>query len=260
MTDHTPPSLAEVRRYYREHPSLVSSPFGAAPRVDGALFLAVLGRLGITIAGRRVFDVGCGRGGLASVCLEAGAVYTGIDVLLDHLLPAPGAWYLAGDAVRLPLVDGCADVLLCVDVFEHIPDQATAAQEFLRVLVPGGMLFLSVPNYSNVAGLLKWWYERRGYCTPNSWAPFGRWQPQVLEQFVTPRRVRRLLAGAGFCAPRMLGFEREWLDGLLPWLQKGNWHEGLADRVRRGSHSLCALGAQLFPALSLHTFWCARRP
>lgn len=50
---------------------------------------------------------------------------------------------VVGDAQRLPFPDASFGVILCSEVFEHIPDPMRAAAEFERVLKPGGLLLLT---------------------------------------------------------------------------------------------------------------------
>ena len=49
---------------------------------------------------------------------------------------------LAGDGERLPFPDGSFDLMTCCDSFHHYPDPRRAAEEFCRVLRPGGQVIL----------------------------------------------------------------------------------------------------------------------
>jgi SAM-dependent methyltransferase len=51
-----------------------------------------------------------------------------------------------GDAVRLPFPDATFDLVLAVEVLEHLPDPATAIDELARVARPGATALLSVPS------------------------------------------------------------------------------------------------------------------
>lgn len=51
--------------------------------------------------------------------------------------------FLQGDAERLPLADGSADVILCECSLCLFPDKATALKEMWRVLRPGGRVALA---------------------------------------------------------------------------------------------------------------------
>lgn len=78
-------------------------------------------------------DIGCG-GGSSKAPIEAlGYRYVGLD-----LRPTSGA-VVRGDAVRLPFVDGCADLVVSRQVFEHLAQPQAAAREISRILKPGGI-------------------------------------------------------------------------------------------------------------------------
>jgi SAM-dependent methyltransferase len=50
-----------------------------------------------------------------------------------------------GDGDRLPFADESFDAAISIAVFEHLSDPFGAAREILRVLKPGGVLYLQVP-------------------------------------------------------------------------------------------------------------------
>lgn len=50
------------------------------------------------------------------------------------------------DICNLPFEDNEFDVILCNHVLEHIPDDTKAMQELFRVLNPGGMAILQIPQ------------------------------------------------------------------------------------------------------------------
>jgi SAM-dependent methyltransferase len=94
------------------------------------------------LRGERVIDVGCGVQPYRSM-LGGFAHYVGFD--------SPGRPDSAasadvfGDALALPLADGCADAVLCTEVMEHVSDPAAMLAEIHRVLRPGGHLVITVP-------------------------------------------------------------------------------------------------------------------
>lgn len=49
------------------------------------------------------------------------------------------------DLTRLGLATGSVDAVVCVSVLEHVDDLGGAVEELARVLVPGGVLVLTVP-------------------------------------------------------------------------------------------------------------------
>ena len=77
------------------------------------------------------------------------------------------SWGLQGDATKLPFKDGCFDVVTCIAVSHHIPDDRLPFlfEEAMRVLKTGGsFVFLdAVWDTGRVAGRLLWKYDR-GSC------------------------------------------------------------------------------------------------
>ena len=59
-----------------------------------------------------------------------------------------GADVLAPDG-PLPYADHSFNAVVSMDVIEHVPDPLPWVREALRVLEPGGLLFLTTPNYGS---------------------------------------------------------------------------------------------------------------
>ena len=53
---------------------------------------------------------------------------------------------MKADICNLPFKDNVYDVILCNHVLEHIPDDTKAMKELFRVLKPGGMAILQIPQ------------------------------------------------------------------------------------------------------------------
>jgi ubiquinone/menaquinone biosynthesis C-methylase UbiE len=105
---------------------------------------------------RRVLDVGCGTGILATRIGEdgRGARVVGCDLSMGMLRRAAarvrGAW-VQGDALRLPLRDGALDAVISTQAFHFLPDRRAALAEFHRVLRPGGLLVIAMINPRTLA-------------------------------------------------------------------------------------------------------------
>lgn len=240
-----------VAQFYRANPRMVSSPFGGVDGIRRGLLGEVLGKLGIGLRGKRVLDVGCGRGYAGDVVRAQGGRYVGADFVLSRR----GFPLAQADAAALPFADASFDVVFCIDAFEHFPYPVQSAREFRRVLRPGGTFFLSAPNYGNVAGLVKKMYEGAGWYAPNTWAPFGRWQPQELEMPVTARFVERVFNAAGFHDLRRVGHAAEVGLGLFPWMDHPHMPEAVQFRLQRLFLRLGPAIASAAPGASLHNFW-----
>lgn len=240
-----------MRRYYQDNPNMVSSPFGGVTGINRALLDEVTAQLGISWRGKRALDVGCGRGFLGEIVREAGGDYIGADLVASR----SGVRMALCDAQRLPFEDAAFDVVCCFDAFEHIPNPARAVQEFRRVLRKGGVVFLSAPNYGNMAGLVKLWCEKTGRYAPNTWAPFGRWIPQELEHLLTLRSVRRLFKATGARHIEGIGYGAEVELGLFPWIAHPRFPEFLLYRLQRVMRFIGPGLVRVFPGASLHVFW-----
>jgi ubiquinone/menaquinone biosynthesis C-methylase UbiE len=240
-----------IRTFYRENPLMVSSPFGGVSDVQQNLVDEVFKRLGIDLTNKSILDVGCGRGFMGKVVRDRGGAYTGVDLVAN----AAGVPFALADATRLPFRDGSFDGVFCIDAFEHIPDGAAAAREFRRMLRPGGFMFLSAPNYGNIAGAVKWWCETAGFYSRHTWAPFRRWQPQELEQPLTARRVRAQYRAAGFSRNHRIGHSAEVGLGLFPWIDHPKMPEAVQFRLQRFFSFVAPGVVRLWPGASLHLFW-----
>jgi 2-polyprenyl-6-hydroxyphenyl methylase/3-demethylubiquinone-9 3-methyltransferase len=107
-------------------------------------------------AGSVLVDVGCGGGLLAPHLAGRGYRHIGVDVVTSALeqAAAHGVTAVQGDAFRLPLADGCADVVSAGELLEHLPDLPRAVAELCRVLRPGGLLVLDTLNATRLSRLL----------------------------------------------------------------------------------------------------------
>ncbi len=251
------PSSREIANYYETHSASVSSPFGGIETrgSDNAYLSEVLSDFRVDLKGRDVLDVGCGGGWFARYCGGKVKHYIGMDItaICAKITKGVAPHVVLGTAESLPFRSGVFDYVFCIDSFEHIPDQERATAEVYRVLKADGKVFLSVPNYSNICGLVKKFAEGIGLSSKDSWAPFDHWTPQVLEHFMTPGKIRHVFDKGGFARFRMIGGRHDFIDGVFPWID----HKFMVgERVVRKLFSFLETPlTMLFPWLSLHTFW-----
>jgi SAM-dependent methyltransferase len=91
---------------------------------------------GATAGGLRILDVGCGVKPYLPYFATA-AEYVGLDVADNPLAD------LQGSAEELPVDDASFDIVLCLQVLEHLEDPARAVRELHRVTRPGGRVLAS---------------------------------------------------------------------------------------------------------------------
>ncbi|MEO5643295.1 MAG: class I SAM-dependent methyltransferase [Bacteroidia bacterium] len=103
--------------------------------------------------GSRVLDAGAGEQQYKSFCTHLKYVSQDFAAYkpenLDSGLQMPAWDYgkldIISDITAIPETDGSFDVILCTEVFEHIPDPIAAIKEFSRLLRKGGTLILTAP-------------------------------------------------------------------------------------------------------------------
>ena len=100
------------------------------------------------LEGRRILDIGCGRGVYVRKFREFSDRVAGIDIdpkrLREGAKTTPGL--LLGVSERLPFGDGAFDVVVLNEVIEHVRDDAATMREALRVVRPGGHVVVYAPN------------------------------------------------------------------------------------------------------------------
>jgi len=101
------------------------------------------------VVGARVLNVGCGTGGFNVLARDSGADVWGVDACAEAVtiaaLRTPGR-VLRAAAEQLPLPPGAFDLVYCYSTLEHVADAGRAVSEMVRVLRPGGVLYLHTPN------------------------------------------------------------------------------------------------------------------
>jgi ubiquinone/menaquinone biosynthesis C-methylase UbiE/uncharacterized membrane protein YbhN (UPF0104 family) len=109
-------------------------------------------------AGRRGLDVGCGQGWYVARMRQLGCDVHGIDTSAGQIALArrhvdDPALVGEGSVLDIPAADESFDFAYCINVLHHLPsevEQQRAFAELVRVLRPGGLLFVHEINTRNV--------------------------------------------------------------------------------------------------------------
>ncbi|MEI4273152.1 methyltransferase domain-containing protein [Klenkia sp. LSe6-5] len=87
-------------------------------------------------------DLACGGGLMAPHVQRLGYRHVGVDLGAAGLALAHehGVGAVRGSVLAVPLADGCADVVVCGEILEHVEDDVAVLAECARLLKPGGVL------------------------------------------------------------------------------------------------------------------------
>jgi SAM-dependent methyltransferase len=122
-----------------------------ATRIDGFVkrYLRSL-----DLSGKIVIDIPAGAGIMTRVLREQGARVEAFD-LFPELFDVEGMTCRKADLSKeLPIASASADLVICQEAIEHVPNQVQMLRELSRVLKVGGRLVLSTPNVSNLRARL----------------------------------------------------------------------------------------------------------
>jgi len=127
-------------------------------------------------AGSRILDAAAGELRYKRFCTHLNYVaqdFAQYDGKGDGRGLHKGSWdksnlNIISDITVIPEHDASFDAIMCVEVFEHLPEPIKAIQEFTRLLKPGGLLILTapfcslthLPPYHFYTGFNRYFYEK----------------------------------------------------------------------------------------------------
>lgn len=127
-------------------------------------------------AGKKILDAGAGELQYKKFCSHLNYVSQdfgqydgkGNDIGLQMQTWDNSKLDIVSDITNIPVEDGSFDAIMCVEVFEHIPEPANAVREFARIIKKDGVLIISAPfcslthfaPYHFANGYSKFWYEK----------------------------------------------------------------------------------------------------
>lgn len=154
-------------------------------------------------APKRILDIGCGEGLVVKALRERGLTfdYLGLDLNPDsvHLAAElnPGLRFEVFDLLQDPLPGAEGDLVLCLEVVEHLPDSRAALERICACSSDQVMVSVPWEPYFQLGNFLRGKY----------WRTLGN-HPEHIQKF-TPATFTRLLRGCG---------EDAAVETCFPWL------------------------------------------
>lgn len=101
---------------------------------------------------RVVLDVGAGSTYFGHQFAAAGARYVAVDLDIAALGSGPSRGAVVGRGEQLPVADASVDIVMANNVMEHVPRPGIVGDEMLRVVRPGGLVFISYTAWASPWG------------------------------------------------------------------------------------------------------------
>jgi SAM-dependent methyltransferase len=193
------------------------------PKYWKSVLTEVMGDLE-SVAPDVVVEVGCGPHGVVRYLFEKSRLKVGLDPLIrefqDRQVSNAQTVYLTAVGENIPISENAADLVICINVLDHVIDANQILREIRRILKPGGQLVLEVHTFPPML---------RPFLMFDHPHPF-HW---------TARDVARMVetAGLGVLKTMDLGFpvELSWKSLLNP----AHWKYLFGKRFMRLSYLYC---------------------
>jgi 2-polyprenyl-3-methyl-5-hydroxy-6-metoxy-1,4-benzoquinol methylase len=112
----------------------------------------------------KILDVGCGEGHITAEIYRnfPGAEISGLDYSMSAISYAadsfPGIDFILANAYIPPYSENYFDVLVCNNLWEHVPDPLRLLKAIRKIIKPGGYIIISTPSryrFENIVNVMK---------------------------------------------------------------------------------------------------------
>lgn len=131
------------------------------------------------LKGKIIIDLSAGTGYICKLLEETGATVMGYDLFPEQNQFAKTPLQKIDLQQPFPIAPHSADVVICAETIEHLPNQFFLFQEVTKILRPGGRFILTTPNTSSMRSRFsQFLMESEHYSEPapneiNAYTPWG---------------------------------------------------------------------------------------
>lgn len=187
----------------------------------------------------RILDAGCGDGSIALRFAVAGADVTGLDIDCEfvdiaqlrsiEVYPQTQIRFICADLCdKGSLTDTGFDLIISIDVIEHVSDAAMYIKILKGMLNPGGKIWLFTPNRFAFANILRDPHYRLSGLTlmPNTWAAWyavyirRKTSKYEVEQLYTQNSLKKLVGGCDLKTNYLSDVDFDHAIETRSWLRK----------------------------------------
>lgn len=204
-------------------------------------------------AGSRILDAGAGEQPFKKFCSHLNYVaqdFAQYDGKGDGKGLQMGSWNqtqldLVSDITAIPEPDESFDAIMCVEVFEHLPNPLLALKEFSRLLRSGGQLIITAPfcslthfaPYHFYTGFNRYFYET--HLSAHGFEVVEMQENGNFFEYLAQEIYRLPYIAERYAKERLHLWERLALRVVLPMLQRlSDKDEGSAELLHFGYHVL----------------------
>jgi len=158
----------------------------------------------------RYLDAGCGTGDFIPDLVQRGGEVFALD-FADEMIErskrkvdlsgcGQDVQFAVGDVGNLPYDSNFFDGIIGVGLVEYLPDLDAAFREAYRVLKPGGIYIVTVPNIMSPFMAYETLVPKIKGVVKRALAAFGLWkvEPAYFQRHFIPQQLDRQLKGIGF--------------------------------------------------------------
>jgi SAM-dependent methyltransferase len=142
---------------------------------------------------------------------------------------------IQGDATVMPFPDDYFDFIYSIAVFEHLADPSSVLDEIIRVLKPGGKMWLAFPHFEHPNALHDLRWTTRSETAPPPWSHLIPEYKELIQQgaFINTLREHEWISlfqkkCKGVIFDKLMSTDNR-LDGILQKYRKLGYLEGFSD-------------------------------